>query len=73
MLKKDRQAHSLSCVSSVGDEGVDEKLVSISSCDVQWCISILVFTVNLSTFGKKQIRYLVVVTLRSTFTVQNEK
>lgn len=53
LLKKGRQAHLLSRVSSVGDEGVDEELVSISSCNVQWRISILIFTVNLSTFGKR--------------------
>lgn len=53
LLKKGRQAHLLSRVSSVGDEGVDEQLVSVSSCNVQWCISVLIFTVNLSTFRKK--------------------
>lgn len=53
LLKKGRQAHLLSRVSSVGDEGVDKELVSISSCNVQWCISVLIFTVNLSTFRNK--------------------
>lgn len=47
---KRKQAHSLSRVSSVGNEGVDEELVSVSSCNVQWCISVFIFTVNLSTF-----------------------
>lgn len=51
-LKLYLKAHLLSCVSSVGDEGVDEELVSISSCNMQWRISILIFTVNLSTFRK---------------------
>lgn len=52
--KQDRQADLLSRVSSVGDEGVDEELVSVSSRNVQWCVSILIFTVNLSTFGRKK-------------------
>lgn len=47
---KRKQAHSLSRVSSVSNEGVDEELVSVSSCNVQWCISVFIFTVNLSTF-----------------------
>ncbi len=67
---KDTQAHSLSRVSSVCDEGVDEELVSISSCDVQWCISVLIFTVNLSTFRKntnKQTKHLACVTATSGF------
>lgn len=70
-----RQARLLSRVSSVGDEGVDEEFVSVSSCDVQWCISVLIFTVNLSTFRKKnkQTKHLASVTLRSSFTVQREK
>lgn len=51
-------SHSLRCVSSVGDEGVDEELVPVSSCNVQWCVSILIFTVYLSTFRKTQTKHL---------------
>lgn len=48
------RVNSLSCVSSVGNEGVDEQLVAISSCYVQGCVSILIFTVYLSTYQDKQ-------------------
>lgn len=54
LLIKGRQAHLLSSVSSVGDKGVDEELVPVSSCNVQWCVSFLIFTVNLSTFINKR-------------------
>ena len=59
LLKKlQAQAHLLSRVSSVGDEGVDEELVSVSGCNVQWCVSVFIFTVNLSTFRRKQTKHL---------------
>lgn len=75
VAEKGRRPHSLSCVSPVGDEGVDEELVPVSSCNVQWCVSILIFTVYLSTFRKTQTKHLVDETLRksSAFTVQREK
>lgn len=37
---------SLGGVCAVGDERVDEQLVAVASGDVQWRVSVLVFTVN---------------------------
>lgn len=42
-------------VGAVGDQGVDEQLVSVPSCDVQRRVPVIIFTVNVSTYiGGKQ-------------------
>lgn len=49
-----QRGDSLGGVCAVGDERVDEQLVAVTSCDVQWRVSVLVFTVNFSTCKNKQ-------------------